>query len=131
MKAVPLLAFLFIASCSFAQKKALAPEAFQKAVTTQKVQLLDVRTPKEYKKGIIPGAVNIDWEDSLAFRQNILTLDKSQPVYVYCKSGRRSSYAMDWMLANGFTEVIHLAGGVMAWENAGLSLEKPKKPKKK
>jgi len=131
MKSILLLAFLIVTSCSFAQKKALSATAFQQAVSASDIQLVDVRTPEEFKKGIIPGAINMNWEDSLAFRTEILVLDKTQPVYVYCKSGRRSANAMDWMLANGFTNVIHLSGGVMAWEEAGLTLEKPKKKKKK
>ncbi len=130
MKFSSLVAFLFVASFSFSQKEALDPRLFQAAVQS-KVLLVDVRTPEEFKTGFISGAVNINWEDSLSFQQEILKLDKAETVYIYCKSGRRSSYAMDWMLANGFTKVIHLSGGIMAWNEAGLPLKNGKKKKAK
>lgn len=127
-----LFAFLLLAatSCSSAQNTTISPTDFQKAVTENSVQVLDVRTPEEYNEGFISGAVLANWNDQTSFQQGIAALDKTQTVYIYCKSGRRSAAAQEWMLANGFTKVVNLEGGILAWNEAGLPTEKPKKGKK-
>jgi thioredoxin 1 len=81
--------------------------------------LLDVRTPDEFSKGHLHNARNIDWNDT-DFEQQIKTLDKSQPVFVYCLSGGRSSAAADNMRSNGFKHVYELEGGIMKWRAANL-----------
>ena len=125
-----ILLLLFTASCSSAQNTTVSPSEFQKAVKEKGVQVLDVRTPEEYDEGFISGAVLANWNDQTSFQQGIADLDKTQTVYIYCKSGRRSAAAQEWMLANGFTKVVNLEGGILAWNEAGLPTEKPKKGKK-
>lgn len=85
--------------------------------------ILDVRTPDELVQGYIKGAKNIDISNS-KFTAEVEKLDKSQPVLVYCRSGRRSAAAMRYMRDNGFAEVYNLNGGVIAWSQAGLPLVK-------
>ena len=81
--------------------------------------LIDVRTPQEVEQGYIKGARNIDIS-SQEFRIEVDKLDKTQPVFVYCRSGRRSAAAMRYMRDNGFAEVYNLNGGILAWEQAEL-----------
>lgn len=82
-----------------------------------KKQILDVRTPDEWSTGTIEGAIKINYfEDN--FKAKLSQLDKSIPVYVYCRSGNRSGKAMKIMLNLGFQKVINLEGGMMAWESA-------------
>ncbi len=93
----------------------LAPLAYKEKIENgTKVQLVDVRTSAEYQAGHIGDATNIDYlaED---FEQKIQTLDKDQPVYIYCRSGSRSNKAAKVMQALGFREICDLQGGYMAW----------------
>lgn len=82
-------------------------------------QLLDVRTPQEYGEGHIPGAVLVP-HDALAGQLD--RLDRSRPVVVYCRSGRRADIAEALLRAQGF-EVSQLQGSWLAWEAEGLPSE--------
>ncbi|MBP6512340.1 MAG: thioredoxin [Bacteroidia bacterium] len=82
--------------------------------------ILDVRTPEEFAAGHVKGAVNLNIHDA-AFKSGLAKLDKSKPVFVYCKSGSRSADATAQMKDMGFGEVYNFGGGMLAWSNA----EKP------
>jgi thioredoxin len=88
--------------------------------TTPNAQLIDVRTPSEYNTGHIENAKNIDWLGN-DFVTNVSNLDKSKPVFVYCKVGGRSSKAASKLAELGFTKIYDLNGGFLKWESAGLS----------
>ncbi|MBK7148688.1 MAG: thioredoxin fold domain-containing protein [Bacteroidetes bacterium] len=81
--------------------------------------LIDVRTPGEFADGHLRQAKNIDWNSS-SFESDIQALDKTQPVFVYCLSGGRSSSAAAKMRAIGFSKVYELDGGIMKWRAANL-----------
>lgn len=85
---------------------------FKKAIAGQNVQLVDVRTPEEFSEGFIEGAININIYDK-TFADKISKLDKSKPVYVYCRSGARSQSAAKQMQQLGFTSIIDLKGGYL------------------
>ena len=85
--------------------------------------ILDVRTPKEVAQGIIKNAEKIDFYDE-NFKAELDKLDKSKPVLIYCRSGRRSGIAMSTMRELGFSEVYNLQGGIIEWSEAGLEIEK-------
>lgn len=112
-----LLAFLFI-SCQGQTSKAvhtIDTNSFaEKLKSTENPQLLDVRTPEEYSTGHIGNAVNMNWNDD-NFVTNADKLDKSKPVFVYCKVGGRSAQAADKLAGMGFTEIYNLDGGIMKW----------------
>ena len=91
---------------------------FEKAIQAKNVQLVDVRTPAEFKEGFIGGAINADWQNETQFAVQVKKLDKNAPVYVYCLSGVRSGKAADWMASNGFKQIINLDGGIKAWKAA-------------
>lgn len=95
-------------------KKIVNPAVFESQIATKKVQVVDVRTPKEYKEGTILNAVNIDFLDE-GFLKNMEQLDKTQPVYIFCQSGKRSAAAATKLQEAGF-DVIELAGGYKAWK---------------
>jgi len=86
------------------------------------MQLVDVRTPKEYENGHIPNAQNIDFLDA-KFEANIQSLDKSKPVIIYCQRGSRSAKCASKLIANGFVKVYDLDGGFVQWEYSGLQVE--------
>lgn len=121
-KLLYLFAILFaFASCEAQQKRAVllvGPDAFEKNMASEKGQVIDVRTPKEYRAGHIQNAVNLHVYDK-DFEQRLDKLDKDKPVYVYCKVGGRSAEAVEIMKAKGFAEIIELEGGMDAWLEAG------------
>ncbi len=81
--------------------------------------IVDVRTSQEFAKGHLQNALNYNWNGN-DFQNQISTLDKSKPVFVYCLSGGRSSSAADKMRSDGFIEVYELNGGIMKWRAANL-----------
>ena len=85
------------------------------------VQIIDVRTPEEYKTGFIKGAQNIDFYSS-TFEDDINKLDKSKPVILYCKYGGRSSKCAKKLLNYGFVKIYDLKDGVSKWKHNGLEL---------
>jgi len=86
--------------------------AFKAAIANKKVQLIDVRTPDEYKSGHIKGAQNMDYF-SRKFKLELDTLAKEKAVYVYCRSGSRSGKAAKNLAALGFKEIYDLKGGFL------------------
>lgn len=119
---------LFFVICAFtanAQSKEVSPDEFQKMIEGGGVQLVDVRTPGEFKKGSISGAVNYDI-NSRDFTSKIKSLDKDRPVFVYCLSGGRSQKAAAIMRRQGY-ETVELKGGMMAWTGAGKEISEGSK----
>lgn len=96
-----------------------------KLAATKSGNLIDVRTPQEFAMNHIKGAQNINVHDA-DFEQKVKLLDASKPVFVYCKSGVRSSQAADIMLKNGL-EVYNLDGGILQWQAQGYAVEMDKK----
>ncbi len=81
--------------------------------------ILDVRTPEEFLEGHLQEARNTALNGN-DFEQQIKALNKSQPIFVYCLSGGRSSEAADKMRSDGFEHVYELQGGIMKWRAANL-----------
>jgi rhodanese-related sulfurtransferase len=82
-------------------------------------QLVDVRADHEWEAGHVAGAVHLPL-DELAGRA--AELDRERPVVVYCRGGRRCEMAADALASAGF-HASPMAGGIRAWEEAGLPLE--------
>lgn len=121
-------------SCSTGQSQKVkanltAVEFSEKIKELPNAPVIDVRTPDEFSSGHLQNAQNIDISGG-DFKQQIETLDKSKPVFVYCLSGGRSASAARVMREAGFKEVYELDGGIMKWRGANLpettSLAKPK-----
>ena len=95
----------------------LDPEAYEKIIGKDNIQLVDVRTPREFKGGHLGSAINIDFFRTGQFRLEMEKLDKAKPVYLYCRSGQRSQKAAKKLLKWGFSEVYDLKGGILNWMN--------------
>lgn len=78
--------------------------------------ILDVRSPKEFEQGHVPGAINIP-HDQLAQRLEELNIQKTDEVVVYCRSGRRAANASAVLKANQFTNVRDLTGHWIEWSS--------------
>lgn len=83
-------------------------------------QLIDVRTPEEFNAEHIENAVNINWNGD-DFTTQSEKLDKSKPVFVYCKVGGRSAQAATKLSQMGFDKIYNLDGGIMKWNAEGIS----------
>ena len=82
--------------------------------------VLDVRTEEEFESGYIPNAINIDIRMGPSFIDEINSLDKNKSYYVYCRSGARSSQAVQLMRELGFNNTFNLLGGILDWEGEVL-----------
>lgn len=87
---------------------------FAEVIEDGQVLVVDTRSPEEFNEGHIPGAVNIniDGED---FEAKVAELDKSRPVAVYCRGGRRSKEAAEHMVSCGL-DVTELSDGILSWQ---------------
>ena len=96
---------------------------FEKLRADKKNVVLDVRTPKEFAAGHIPGAVNID-VNAADFPEKVARLEKGKTYLVHCGAGVRSAKACDKMSQLAFPKLYNLEGGFKAWESAGNKPEK-------
>ena len=85
------------------------------------VVVFDVREQVEYDEGHIPG-VNLIPLGEVANRLSEIPKDKT--VIMTCRSGNRSGQATDFLRQNGYTNVHNMEGGIVAWQQAGLPVDK-------
>jgi len=88
----------------------LTAEEFLARYTPEAV-VIDVRTPEEFAQGHLKGALNINVQ-APDFRAQIqaLKLDPDRPVYLYCRSGRRSQLAAEILREMGFRRLYNIGG---------------------
>ena len=93
--------------------------------------VIDVREPSEFETGHIPGSINIprgvlefqvDAHPAVANVSDPALSHKERPIVVVCRTGGRAALAALSLQRLGFTDVCSIAGGVMAWGEAGLPL---------
>ncbi len=91
--------------------------------------IIDVREPEEFAQGHIFGAVSIprgllefqvEGHPAVAQKLSPELAVRDANIYVYCRTGGRSALAADSLKSMGFKNVKSVAGGIMAWEAAGL-----------
>lgn len=91
---------------------------FEKRRTRGKAPVLDVRSPQEFAKGHVTGAINADIH-SPDFATKAAQFDKKKPILVNCHVGSRGAIAAAELARLGFKSIFNLEGGVDAWEKAG------------
>lgn len=116
---------ILLSACSqLDAQNIVAPEEFEKMLkASDSPQLVDVRTKEEFAQGFIQGAKNIDFYDA-SFKDNLKQLDKTKPVYIYCRSGGRSSKAVKILEVEGFKKIYELKGGILNWQSKNLAIVK-------
>jgi len=84
--------------------------------------VVDVRSGSEYAGGHLPGAVNIPVL-SLPFRMSEVAVHElNEPVVIYCAHGPRAGLAGFFLRLAGFSQVMHLQGGIRIWRDEGRPL---------
>ena len=93
----------------------LSPHDFgQKIIENTEGVVLDVRTADEFKNGHLPKAINANVMSS-ELTTKAAKLNKEKPVFVYCRSGARSTTACKTLANLGFTDVYNMSGGISSW----------------
>lgn len=93
----------------------------------QHVELIDVRTPIEFREVHVSFARNVPLDRLDAAGVAAGRDDSSPPLYVICRSGSRGKQACEKLLAAGCTDVVNVEGGTQAWDQAGLPVVRGKK----
>ena len=86
------------------------------------VYLLDVRTLPEVEAERLAFTDQTIPYDSLEAYRDRLPADRSTTIYTFCRSGRRSSIAAGTLREMGYTNVINVDGGILAWKEAGYGV---------
>src|SRR5476651_437192 len=105
------------------------PQAFAKLCNEgQKIDLIDVRTPVEFREVHVEIARNVplDQLDAAALMQ-ARNGSANEPLYVICRSGSRGQRSCEKFLKAGFSNVVNIEGGTMACVEAGLPVVRGKK----
>jgi len=83
--------------------------------------LVDVREPNEFADFRADGAVLLPLS---TFLLRYRELPQDRPLLMICRTGARSGQATAFLLANGWSDVVNVAGGTLAWERAGLAIRR-------
>ena len=114
-----LLSVLFLAGCALpaGQEVSYRQINMDEAITMMEEEssyiILDVRTPEEFAKKHIPGALNIP-NETIGTEEIPELPDKDQLILVYCRSGNRSKQASEKLVALGYTNIVEF-GGINDW----------------
>ena len=114
---------LLVCSCQIFESKDIYVISDTQFIEIQDTDyiLVDVRTIEEYESGHIQDAVNFDFY-SKSFQKEILSLDKSSSIILYCRTQNRSTKTANYLKENGYKEITVLAGGITSWVKNGNDL---------
>jgi rhodanese-related sulfurtransferase len=94
----------------------------------ESVELIDVRTPVEYRELHCTLARNVPLSDlDPKAVMNARNGTAGKPLFVICRSGSRGKQACEKFLAAGYTNVVNVEGGTLAWAECGLPVNRGKK----
>jgi rhodanese-related sulfurtransferase len=99
----------------------LTPKQAQELVAQGDVEIVDVRDPREWSGGHLPGARLVPLDRLRAAPEAALTRDG---ILFVCAAGTRSQTAARLAESRGLTKVYNLSGGTRGWATAGLPLVK-------
>ena len=92
-------------------------------INREDAAILDVREPAEFKGGHVPNARNVP-VGQIGERMKELEKLKSRTILVICATGNRSASACGELQKAGFEQIYALAGGMGAWQQAGMPAQK-------
>jgi rhodanese-related sulfurtransferase len=123
MKRIIFFSLLLVYSCQIFEStkiSVISDAQFTQIQDTDYI-LVDVRTTEEYESGHIQDAVNFDFY-SESFQNDILSLDKSASIVLYCRTQNRSTKTANYLKENGYKEITVLEGGITSWLKNGNDL---------
>ena len=101
----------------------VTPSQATQLINREDAMVVDVRDPGEYGAGHILGAKNLPLS-GIGSGAELAAKRKDRPLIVYCDTGSRSAKAAAALKGRGYTRVLNLSGGLGAWQQAGLPVEK-------
>ena len=110
-------------ACGQQNYENLDVKGFSELIADTNVVVLDVRTAAEFAEGHILRAILIDQGQSDFVEKAQAALPTDKTIALYCRSGRRSANAAGRLAAVGY-KCVNLKGGIIAWKEAGLEVEK-------
>jgi len=102
----------------------VSPSQATQLINREDALVIDVREPGEYGAGHILGAKNLPLSRVDSGGAELAPKRKDRPLILYCDTGNRSGKAAAALKAQGYTRVLNLSGGMGAWQQAGLPVEK-------
>jgi rhodanese-related sulfurtransferase len=108
--------------------RTISPRELQQHWQAGPVEAIDVRTPVEFRELHAPQTLNVPLDqlrptDLMQGRQG----SSDAPLYIFCRSGNRARKAWQKFHEAGYDQVVVVDGGMLAWEEAGLPVERGKK----
>ncbi len=98
---------------SVAWMQPITPERLKQRIDAgEDLFVLDVRNPNEFQICRIPGTVFLPLPELPA---RVAEVPKDREVIVHCKSGMRSAKAIDFLKSQGYSKLVNLTGGILAW----------------
>ena len=90
-------------------------DIYKNKISTKDALVFDVRTTEEFNLGHIKGSININFYDEKLFVDFFEKVNKTKPIYIYCRSGNRSKKSSEILKKIGFVKVYDLLGGYKNW----------------
>lgn len=106
----------------------ISPKKLAELKQAGRIELIDVRTPVEFREVHVEGAKNVplDTLDPVKLEQS-RNGSAGTPLYVICRSGSRASKACEKFLSSGISHIVNVEGGTQGWIDAGLPVKRGKK----
>ncbi|WP_291894368.1 rhodanese-like domain-containing protein [Campylobacter sp.] len=127
---IKVLIVMFFAT-SMAMAKYISVDIDKSVMSDNSIQIIDIRTPNEWKQGVLKGAILVNLTDNNGefnekFLENIKEkIDPNKKIAIICRSGVRSIRASELLVQNGYKDVINLSGGMLLATQKGLDIVKP------
>lgn len=102
-------------------------QLYDLAKSGKSVELIDVRTPVEYREVHVEFARNVPLDQLDPAKVASSRNGSAAPLYVICRSGSRGLQACEKLLAAGCTNIVNVEGGTQAWDQSGLPVVRGKK----
>ena len=102
-------------------KEISAKELFAMIQGKNHLELIDIRTPAEIERGVIPNAKTLPMH-LIPLNIDFFSLSQKQ-IVIYCRTGSRSAQACRFLNQQGINNVINLSGGFVKWASGGLRLD--------
>ena len=90
-------------------------DIYKNKISTKNALVFDLRTTEEFNLGHIKGSINIYYYDEKLFVDFFKKINKTKPIYIYCRSGNRSKKSSELLKKIGFVKVYDLLGGYKNW----------------